>query len=76
MKTGTAIHISGTVQGVGFRPWVWKTATHLGLNGAVWNHPAGVTIELFGDPNPFLVALRATPPPLAEIPTLLRRETG
>ncbi len=54
---GTAIHITGMVQGVGFRPWVWKTATGLGLRGTVRNNFDGVHVELSGDPEPFLLAL-------------------
>lgn len=64
---GTSIRITGIVQGVGFRPWVWKTANRLGLSGTVINRFDGVWIELFGDPAPFLQALENEPPPLARI---------
>jgi len=67
MSRGTSIHITGIVQGVGFRPWVWKTATGLGLTGSVRNDVDGVRIALYGDPTPFLDALKSDPPPLASI---------
>ncbi len=69
----TAIHITGIVQGVGFRPWVWRTATNLGLNGTVLNSFDGVHIHLQGDAAPFLKALEINPPPLSRIDTI---ETG
>jgi len=64
---GILIHISGMVQGVGFRPWVWKTATRLGLTGTVRNNFDGVRIELFGDPTAFFQSLENDPPPQARI---------
>lgn len=67
MTTGTFIHITGIVQGVGFRPWVWRTATRLGLTGSVRNDFDGVKIELYGDSEAFLRVLESNPPPLARI---------
>jgi len=43
------IFITGRVQGVGFRPAVYKIAKRLGLVGFVYNDTKGVTIELQGD---------------------------
>lgn len=71
---GIAIHITGMVQGVGFRPWVWNTATRLGLAGTVRNNFDGVRIELFGDPSLFLQALDADPPPLSKIDSIRTEE--
>ncbi|MDQ3659668.1 MAG: acylphosphatase, partial [Actinomycetota bacterium] len=44
------LHVTGTVQGVGFRPHVYRLASGLGLSGFVVNDPAGVTIEAEGTP--------------------------
>ncbi|MBW2254404.1 MAG: acylphosphatase, partial [Deltaproteobacteria bacterium] len=44
---GRRIEVLGSVQGVGFRPWVWRLARDLGVTGRVWNGAAGVTIEAF-----------------------------
>ncbi len=46
---GRRIEIRGTVQGVGFRPWVYRVAHELGVAGRVHNHARGVTVEAFGD---------------------------
>ncbi|MDH3728143.1 MAG: carbamoyltransferase HypF, partial [Myxococcales bacterium] len=48
MNEGCRIEVRGTVQGVGFRPWVYRLARRAGLAGRVWNHSEGVTIEAFG----------------------------
>ncbi|MGB5413398.1 MAG: carbamoyltransferase HypF [Polyangiales bacterium] len=45
---GHRIEIRGTVQGVGFRPWVYRLASRVGVVGRVRNDPRGVTIEAFG----------------------------
>ena len=44
---GRRIEIRGTVQGVGFRPWVYRVARIEGVVGRVRNDPRGVTIEAF-----------------------------
>ncbi len=41
--------VFGLVQGVGFRPFVYVTASRLGLSGMVANSPAGVVAEVEGD---------------------------
>ncbi len=68
------ILITGRVQGVGFRPAVYRIARGLGLSGVVYNDTKGVTIELQGKEEKiadFLVRLQsdADKPPLAEIKT-------
>jgi hydrogenase maturation protein HypF len=58
--------VSGLVQGVGFRPFVHRQATALGLTGWVMNSAEGVAIEVEGRPDGlarFLDALRRSPPP-------------
>ena len=47
---GRRLRISGTVQGVGFRPWVYRLAQTEAIRGRVRNDNAGVTIDAFGTP--------------------------
>jgi len=66
------ISITGRVQGVGFRPAVYRLACQLELSGVVYNDTKGVTIELQGREekiDEFLIRLQsdADKPPLAEI---------
>jgi len=64
------LRFSGIVQGVGFRPFVYKTAVSRGLTGFVQNTPEGVVVEIEGDEGSlqdFLAALTTQAPPLAEI---------
>ncbi len=67
---GTRIHITGIVQGVGFRPFVFIQARHKGLTGWVCNTSAGVEIEVngeAGDITIFIQSLKSEAPPLARI---------
>jgi len=67
---GRHIEVRGTVQGVGFRPWIWRLARETGVNGRVSNDSRGVTIEAFGSGkalDTFLDGIRTSPPPAAEI---------
>ena len=55
------IEIQGAVQGVGFRPFIYRIAQIAGVNGYVLNSSAGVVIEAEGDSpaiDRFLSALR------------------
>lgn len=64
------IFIRGAVQGVGFRPFVYKLATSLGLTGYVLNNEKGVKIEVEGDKiliDEFLNRLKTQKPPLSII---------
>ena len=49
MTTRIRAKIVGRVQGVGFRPTVYRYATQLGLAGYVCNGPHGVTVEVEGE---------------------------
>jgi hydrogenase maturation protein HypF len=49
-REGRRVAITGTVQGVGFRPFAWRLAAALDLAGWVRNDAAGVTLEAFGPP--------------------------
>ncbi len=64
------IRVTGTVQGVGFRPYVYRLAEELGLGGWVLNDSLGVLAEVEGPQQAvgvFLARLAAEPPPLAVI---------
>ena len=64
------IEVSGIVQGVGFRPYVYRLARERQLAGEISNTPSGVSIEIQGSPekiDDFVVKLRREAPPLARI---------
>ncbi|HWE01623.1 MAG TPA: carbamoyltransferase HypF [Tepidisphaeraceae bacterium] len=65
-----SIAIHGTVQGVGFRPFVYNLAAAFDLGGFVRNYTGGVTIEVEGESqtlDQFIRAIVSNPPPLAHI---------
>ena len=67
---GKRITVTGVVQGVGFRPFVYRLAHDHGLAGWVLNHSGGVDIEVEGQPtalDAFLRDLATRAPPLARI---------
>jgi hydrogenase maturation protein HypF len=67
---GRKYSITGIVQGVGFRPFVYAQAVQNHLTGWVRNTSSGVEIEINGDAQAvqaFSDALRYDPPPLARI---------
>jgi hydrogenase maturation protein HypF len=64
------VRVRGVVQGVGFRPHVYRLAEELSLDGFVLNDAHGVLLEIEGSPMNvarFLERLVAEPPPLATI---------
>jgi hydrogenase maturation protein HypF len=70
VRTRRHIQIQGVVQGVGFRPFVYKLAQALALTGHVFNSSSGVTIEVEGEEakvEEFVHRLRVEAPPLAQI---------
>ena len=67
------ITVRGAVQGVGFRPFVYRLATELGLSGWVNNSPQGVFLEVEGlraDAENFLIRLKTEKPPRSSIQSL------
>jgi len=71
------ILINGTVQGVGFRPFVYRVASKLKLRGTVQNGTQGVKIVVTTTPErlkEFLHTLQTTLPPLASIETIETHE--
>ena len=74
LPTRKRIRITGLVQGVGFRPFVWKRASDYGLSGWVSNDSNGVTIEVQGIESTveeFLEGFEESAPPLARIDSLV-----
>ncbi|HLO61055.1 MAG TPA: carbamoyltransferase HypF [Bacteroidales bacterium] len=68
------IHIKGLVQGVGFRPFVYRLAREHHLNGWVVNGTDGVTIKVegaAGNMAPFVENLRNKAPVVSEIDEIL-----
>jgi hydrogenase maturation protein HypF len=67
------IRVRGLVQGVGFRPHVYRCAAHMGVTGTVQNGPEGVLIEAQGKClDAFVRMLRDEAPPLARIDSLVQ----
>jgi len=64
------IAIRGVVQGVGFRPTVYRIATSMGLNGWVQNNGADVLIAIDRDADKFINRLQSELPPLARIDSI------
>ncbi|MDI6801991.1 MAG: carbamoyltransferase HypF [Thermodesulfovibrionales bacterium] len=64
------VRLTGAVQGVGFRPFVYRIAMELGLNGYVLNDTHGVIVEVEGNDKSlesFVLKLNTEKPPLARI---------
>lgn len=80
MKEGieaAGVSVRGVVQGVGFRPFVYRLASSLGLRGWVCNTSGDVRIEVEGDAEAitlFLTRLRSAPPPLSRIEEIRREK--
>jgi len=71
------LRVSGQVQGVGFRPYVYRLARQMDLAGYVANDPAGATVEIEGPREVlerFCTALLRQLPPLAEVSDVQRLE--
>jgi len=62
--------VDGTVQGVGYRPFVYRLAAELGVAGWVLNDERGVLVEAEGPAgavDAFVARLRSDAPPLADV---------
>jgi hydrogenase maturation protein HypF len=73
----TRVRVEGTVQGVGFRPYVFRLAHELDLAGYVLNDERGVLVEVEGDPGAvdrFVARLPSEAPPLARVEHVARQE--
>jgi len=70
-------HFSGIVQGVGFRPFIYRIATRNSLTGFVQNRSDGVIAEVEGPEESivsFISGVNKELPPLADISNILRKE--
>jgi hydrogenase maturation protein HypF len=70
MASACLIKVRGVVQGVGFRPFVYRLACEMHLPGWVLNGEEGVAIHLEGEPlalRDFVVRLKAEAPPASRI---------
>ncbi|MBZ5502376.1 MAG: acylphosphatase, partial [Acidobacteriia bacterium] len=77
MEVRKEIRVAGIVQGVGFRPYVYRLATDRKLSGSIRNTPAGVTIQVQGPAglvDDFVSRLPAEAPVLARITGVVIRE--
>ena len=73
MQKRLAVEVRGIVQGVGFRPFVYRLASRLSLTGFVRNDADGVYVEVEGDAGKadlFIRNLHDELPPLAQITSL------
>jgi hydrogenase maturation protein HypF len=77
-STSYEIRVRGRVQGVGFRPTVWRLARELGLSGDVRNDSEGVLIRVAGPPTAvegLVVRMAREAPPLAQIERIEQQRT-
>jgi hydrogenase maturation protein HypF len=76
MAQRAVLQVRGVVQGVGFRPFVFRLAQEEGLAGFIGNDTDGVTIEVEGAASrveAFAARLRAEAPPLSRIDSVAVR---
>ena len=75
--TRYSVAVSGIVQGVGFRPFVYSLAKKNSLQGFVLNNTGGVEIEVEGEAKNiknFMSQIKISSPPLAIIEKISSRE--
>ncbi len=74
IRARVRVRVHGTVQGVGFRPYVYRLASEHGLDGYVLNDAHGVLLEAEGSQEAlerFVARLEREAPPLARIERIL-----
>ncbi|MEM0219075.1 MAG: carbamoyltransferase HypF [Thermoproteota archaeon] len=77
-KSSVDILVRGIVQGVGFRPFVFRLAKELNLNGYVTNSGEGVEIHLEGEEssiNEFILRLKRDKPSIARIDEIVEKDS-
>jgi len=77
LRRRRGVVVRGVVQGVGFRPFVYRLAQEEGLAGSIGNDTDGVTIEIEGPAErleAFVTRLRTETPPLARIDSVAVRD--
>ncbi|MBU1174438.1 MAG: carbamoyltransferase HypF [Alphaproteobacteria bacterium] len=70
MRDSRRIRVRGLVQGVGFRPFIWRLAHECGLTGHVLNDGEGVEIAVWGEQNAlesFMRRIAGEAPPLSRV---------
>jgi hydrogenase maturation protein HypF len=78
-RVARGIEVRGVVQGVGFRPFVWRLATELGLDGTVVNRAGQVEVVVAGPAEAverFAGRLRTDAPPRARVDHVAVREAA
>ncbi len=78
-RVGRVFQVRGVVQGVGFRPFVWRLANELELDGSVRNQAGQVEITVAGTDEAiesFAGRLRTDAPPRARVEDILARVVG
>lgn len=78
-KRRLQLEIEGIVQGVGFRPFIYRLARENNLNGWVLNTSGGVLVEVEGNQKTlemFIRQIDEESPPLAQITTIKSREVS
>ena len=77
-NTGFRIQVTGLVQGVGFRPFIYRLAKHHQLTGWVLNSNDGVLIQVQGEQKKltnFIHEIRLKAPPAATVIDISYEET-
>ncbi|MDH7517847.1 MAG: carbamoyltransferase HypF [Candidatus Thermoplasmatota archaeon] len=71
MTNSTKFIFKGIVQGVGFRPTIYRVATKMGLKGYVLNTGSEVEVVVDKNPNKFIEQIKKELPPIAKIDEII-----